>query len=291
MRLKHKVEYSAFIAFVKLFSALGLYRTRRSAYYLGYFLYYCIPIRKKVIISNLQNAFPNKTKDEIKKLTLKNYQNILITFFELMYIPSLKNEELLQSVTFENIDVFKEKTDKNVPVIMLTGHFGGWEFCMPALRLNLNKTFYILAQAQSNPLTSEFVMRAREVFGNKTILAGISVRQLYETLKNGGAVGVAGDQRGSFEGPRFTFFGRQTALHTGTAAIALKTKCAVVLTAFVRQSDFSYKVYFEDLSFENLPNDNDKKIYELTQRYITFLEKQVTLNPEQYFWMHKIWKY
>ena len=291
MRLKHKIEYSVFIIFVKLFSALGLYRTRRSAYYLGYFLYFVIPIRKQVIISNLKTAFPQKNDKEIKKLTLRNYQNILITFFELMYLPSLTNEELLRSVVFENINVMKEKIDKNIPVIMLTGHFGGWEFCLPALRINMNKTFYILAQAQSNPLISNFVMNAREIFGNKSILAGVSVRQLYETLKNGGAVGIAGDQRGSFEGPRFLFFNQPTALHTGTAAIALKTNCSVILTTFIRQNDYSYKVYFENLSFENLPDDNDKKINELTQRYITFLQKQVAQNPEQYFWMHKIWKY
>ncbi len=291
MRLKHKIEYSVFVFFVKLFSLLGLKWTRKSAFYLGYVLYFIIPIRKKIIISNLKSAFPNKNDNEIRKLTLQNYQNILITFFELMYIPSLSRDELLSSVTYDNLSVFKNKINQNIPVIMLTGHFGGWEFCMSALGLSLNKTFHILAQSQSNPLISEFVMHSREVFGNKTIIAGISVRHLYETLKNGGAVAVAGDQRGSFEGPRFSFFNKQTALHTGTAAIALKTKCAVVLTAFVRQKNYSYKIYTEDLSFDNLPENYDKKLYELTQRYITFIEKQVVKNPEQYFWMHKIWKY
>jgi KDO2-lipid IV(A) lauroyltransferase len=134
-------------------------------------------------------------------------------------------------------------------------------------------------------------MNARRKFGNKIILSGISVRKIYETIKNGEMIGVAGDQRGHYEGQRFIFFGNPTALYTGTASIALKMNCPVIMAAFERQKDFSYKMYLEELNFDNLPDDHEGKLRELTQRYISFLEKHIRKNPEQYFWMHKIWKY
>ena len=157
--------------------------------------------------------------------------------------------------------------------IFLTGHFGGWEFCLSPLSQKMGRPFHLLAQPQSNSLISDYVMKARKTFGNEIILSGISVRRLYENLLKGGLVAIAGDQRGSYEGPRFSFFGRPTALYTGTANISLKTNCLVLMTAFERQSDFSYKVHLEELSFNDLPESNEEKIRELTQRYISFLEK------------------
>lgn len=291
MLTKHKIEYLFFTAFVKLFRTIGLKRTRHSARYLAYILYYIVRLRKRVVIENLKTALPQKSEAEIKKFALQTYRNILITFFELMYLPNLKKEEVDSTIVIDNLDDVRAKTVNNSAVIFVTGHFGGWELCMSSLSLKIGKQLQLLAQAQSNPLISDWVMNARKTFGNEIILSGISVRRLYESIKNGGAVGIAGDQRGPFEGKRFTFFGRPTALHTGTAQIALKTKCPVIMVACQRQRDYSYKMYMEELSFENLPDDSEGKIRELTQRYISFLEKHIRKNPEQYFWMHKIWKY
>ena len=291
MRNKHKIEYFFFISFVKYFQYVGLNKTRRSANILGYILYYVIPIRKKVVKNNLNIAFPQKSKAEIKRLTLRTYQNTLITFFELMYLPFVSKKEIDESISVRDIELVKEKLCNNKPAIFLTGHFGGWEFCLASLSQKIGRPFQLLAQPQSNSLISDYVMKARKIFGNEIILSGISVRRLYENLKNGGIVGIAGDQRGSYEGPRFSFFGRSTALFTGAANISLKTNCLVIMTAFERQPDYSYKIHFEELNFNDLPDSNEEKIRELTQRYISFLEKHIKKNPEQYFWLHKLWKY
>ena len=291
MHIKHKIEYLFFISFVKYFQLVGLNKTRHSANILGYILYYLIPIRKKVVKNNLNIAFPQKPKAEIKRLALKTYQNILITFFELMYLPFVSKEEIDKSIIIQGIDNIKEKLSNNKSAIFLTGHFGGWEFCLSSLSQKIGRPFQLLAQPQSNSLVSDYVMKARKTFGNEIIFSGISVRKLYENLKDGGIVGMAGDQRGTYEGPRFFFFNRPTALFTGAANISLKTSCIVIMTAFERQSDYSYKVHLEELSFDSLPESNEDKIRELTQRYISFLEKYIRKNPEQYFWLHKLWKY
>ena len=124
MHIKHKVEYFFFISFVKYFQFVGLNKTRRSANILGYILYYLIPIRKKVVKNNLNTAFPNKSEAEIKRLTLKTYQNILITFFELMYLPFVSKKEIDESIIITNIDTIKEELSNNKSAIFLTGHFG-----------------------------------------------------------------------------------------------------------------------------------------------------------------------
>lgn len=289
--LKHRLEYLLFLIFVNVFKWLGLKRTRKLAKNLSYVLYYIIPLRKNIVFSNIKSAFLEKPDSEINSLTLLTYQNILITFFELMILPFLSASELKSSVTFENYELLEKASNDHKGIMLLTGHLGGWEFCPSAITIKLARKIFILAKAQSNPLTSNWVMNSRKSFGNEIILSGISVKNLYQKIKEGEIVIVGGDQRGNYEGPRFQFFNRSTALYLGAASIALKTKCPIIFTIFERQPDYSYKIYFEELDLRNLSDNYDKNVIEVTQRYISALEKYIIKNPAQYFWLHKLWKY
>ena len=288
---KNKIEFFLFKVAIKSFNSLGLVKTRRIALYLGWIFYHFIPIRKKVTIANLRMAFPEKSLKEIKKLTIRNYQNITITFFELLYLASMSKDEILEQVEFVGADLLTEKVSSNKGFLVLTGHLGNWEYLVTALALYIGKGLYLLAKPQRNPYITKWLLETREKFGSKIIELGVSVKAFYQALINNEILGAAGDQRGHKDNPRVLFFNQPTALYNGLEAIALRTESSVLLSACIRQSDFKYKCYMEELSFSDLPEKENDKVVELTQRYISFIEKYAKKTPEQYFWMHKIWKY
>jgi Kdo2-lipid IVA lauroyltransferase/acyltransferase len=123
------------------------------------------------------------------------------------------------------------------------------------------------------------------------IWLGPSIRHLVQVLKTGGVVGVAGDQRGPENNPRINYFGRPTSFYTGTATIIAKTNCNVVVGAALRQKNKNYLVYWERLDLESLTEDIDERVNAINQMYADFLEKIIRQYPEQYFWMHNLWKY
>lgn len=288
---KNKIEFFFFKLINKTLNKIGLKKTRKLAKLIGVVLYYLFPIRKSTVLQNLRIAFPEKTEKEIKKIAKKNYQNISITFCELLLIPSLKLHEVKDQVSFENLELIKSKINKGYGLIILTGHFGNWEILISSIVAYINAKYNVLVKPQRNHYITEWLKETRSIGNTNVIALGVSVKEIIKALKAGEVVLIAGDQRGPFEGNRFMFFNHPTSLYTGTASIALKTNCEVLLAAVERQKDYKYKVFVEELDFSNLPDDNEKKPLELTQRYISFLEKYVRKNPEQYFWMHKLWKY
>ncbi len=288
---KNKLEFFLFKIALGLFNALGLNITRRFASIIGVIIYYLIPIRKRTTIENLQKAFPDKSVREIKKIALENYRSITITFFELMCVPSISHEEMKRQVEFVNFDLLMKKLNEGKGLIIFTGHFGNWEFIMTSLAVTINYPINIMVKPQRNSLITEWLKSTRQHFGAKVIESGVSVKGILKALINKEIVGIAGDQRGHFDNPRFDFLNQPTALYTGAAAIALRTKSNVLLTANVRQKGGKYKCYMEELDFNDLPDNDEAKLKVLTQRYISFIGKYVRQNPEQYFWMHKIWKY
>lgn len=288
---KEKLEFLLFRFFSFIIKLLGLNFSRRLGKAIGTFAFYAIPIRKAVVIQNLATAFPNKSLVEIKKIAKKNYQNIFITFFEFMYVPFSSKEEIKKIGVIENSHKLLKLINEKKGVILFTAHFGSWEIGALLVSSILEIKIYELAKRQSNKFINEWLANAREVHGNKMIWVGPSIRHLIEVLKKGEIVGLLADQRGPIDSPRVKFFGKQTAFPIGSATIAARTNSNVVFIVAIRQEDFKYKIVYEILDDTTLSNDNELKAIEINQHYASFLEKIISEYPEQYFWMHKLWKY
>jgi KDO2-lipid IV(A) lauroyltransferase len=102
---------------------------------------------------------------------------------------------------------------------------------------------------------------------------------------------MVADQRGPSDGIRINFMGRKASVFAGPALLALKTGAPIMFGVTIRQPDFSYKLVIEVISTSDLPEEEELKIAELSQRHASVLEKYIRQFPEQWFWMHKRWKY
>lgn len=288
---KEKLEFYIFNIFSSVFKFFGLNFARKFGKFFGLITYYFFPIRKDVVIKNLSFAFPQKTTKEIKSLAKRNYQNIFITFFEFMISPFLTDEQIMNLSNHENADELKKITTNNKGTIFFTGHFGNWELGSFILKMVIDKPLYVLAKKQSNTFINNWLTKARESHGNKMIWLGPSIRHLIEILKNGGIVGIVADQRGAIDSPRINFFNRKTAFPIGSATIAAKLECNIAFVVLVRGIDYSYKFLFEILNQQTLSKELEQRAIEINQSYANFLERVISQNPEQYFWMHNLWKY
>ena len=126
---------------------------------------------------------------------------------------------------------------------------------------------------------------------NEVISLGISIRQIYKELKEKNIVAMVADQRGPSDGIRVNFFGRKVSIYPGPAVLSLKPDAPILYGITVRQKDFSYKTFMYEVDRNKLPEEEDAKIVELSQRHASYLEETIRKNPEQWLWMHKLWKY
>ncbi len=289
--LKEKVEFFFFNFFSFLIKLFGLKFARKIGKLVGTLAFYVLPIRKSIVIKNLSFAFPEKSKSEIEAIAKKNYQSIFITFFEFMYAPFSSKDEITKLGDFENLSFLNNLKENSKGTIFFTAHFGNWELGAIALGILINETIYVLAKKQSNSFVNNWLTKAREVHGNKMIWLGQSIRHLIEVLKKGGAVGILADQRGPIDSPRINFFGKPTAFPIGSAIIAAKTNPNIIFIAFIRKNDFTYEFVYELVETEKLSNEIDKRALKINQLYANFIERIVKQYPEQYFWMHNLWKY
>jgi len=289
--MKNIFEYILFLFFSKFFQLLGLNLSRKFSFLIAALFYYIIPIRKKTVLENLHNAFTDYDEKKVKNIAFGSYKSFAIALAEILYMPAMSKEEIIKQVDCSNPELIREKYEENNGVILLSAHFGNWEYIAISVAAQLNISFSVIIKPQRNPYVTNWMNKARTRWNNEIVPLGISIKQTYQTLKDKKIVAMVADQRGPEESIKVNFFGRNLSVHTGPAALSLKTGAPVLYGISVRQDDYSYKLVMSEISKENLPDSNEEKIKELSQRHMSYLEGYIRKYPEQWLWMHKRWKH
>lgn len=289
--MKNELEYFLFINLGRIFSLVGIKGARIFAKLLALFFYYVLKIRRTTVISNLRTAFPELPEQEIKTIALRNYKSFCLMLVELFFIKNSSKEKIIEAVDCEDLLNLHSQGRFAEGGFFLTAHYGNWEIGGISAGLQLNIEMNVLAKPQRNSLFFKWLNDVRESFGNKVIPLGTSVRDVYKAINEKKMVGVVGDQRGPIEGERVKFFGKDTAVFQGTASIALKKKVPIVTALLERQNDYTYKAIIEEIDYSKFQGTDQEIIHRINQEYMNILERQIRKKPEQWFWMHKIWKY
>jgi Kdo2-lipid IVA lauroyltransferase/acyltransferase len=285
------VEYILFIVLVFIIRILPLFLVRRIAVIVSYFLYYIIGYRRKVIKDNLEKAFPEKSPKELKKIALGSIRSFFISMFEFLWQPNLSKKKLLEICTFKNPEVYEKALNRNKGVILVTGHFGNWEYMGQAIATKYNKPFPAVAKAMHNKYVNKYVENCRRTFGNYPAYMDTGLKEFYKTLLSGGVVAMVADQSAPQESIYINFFGRPAATFQGPAVFTLKSRASLVFILAIRNKNYNYEIIFEEIDYSDIQQFNDENIFELTKRHVEILEKYIRMYPEQWLWSHKRWKH
>lgn len=289
--MKNSLEYILFISLSLFTRVIGLKLSRKFANVLAFIFFYLIRIRKEVVLENLTFAFPDYDKEKIKEIAYQNFKSICITLVEILSLPWIKKEQVNNILAFDNPDLLISKFKEGNGLIVLSGHFGNWEYVATLGACILNVKFNVVVKPQRNPYVDRWMNNYRTKWNNEVIPLGPSIRNVYSVLINKGILAMVADQRGPEDSIKLDFFGRKTSVYTGPAILSLKSNAPLIFGITIRQKDFSYKVHLTEISRDNLPEDYDEKVKVLSERILRHLEDLIRQYPEQWLWMHKRWKH
>lgn len=289
-KLSYFLEYLVFITFVRLFQFLGIQKTRKLTKVISLFVYYIIPLRKKIIRKNLQIAFPELKSNEINDLIKKIYFHNFLTFAELFLFEKLSEEQIKSLIKFDNPEIPTKIINDNLGAILLTAHFGNWELGAIAIALNIQRKLSIVYKKIRNPYIDAWLLKVRNRFNN-SIPLGISLKELILEIRNKSIIGLVADQRAPKDSKiSVKFFNTQITAYEGPATLAIKYNTPIYLVIAYRDQDFSYNCFFQQLVVDENSTET-QKIEFITQEYYTLLENIIKKYPEQWFWLHNRWKH
>ncbi len=289
--LKSFFEYLLFLPVNRLARALPYRGAGRLGAALGGFVWRCAGYRRGISLDNLTRAFPEKPHEEILAIARGAYRGYGRALMEMLWSGGAGKEELLATMTLDNPAVPLGALARGKGLILLSGHFGAWEFIVSSMSLRLGQPVVAIAQPQRNRFIDAVITANRNRFGSGTVTMHQSVREVMKLLQAGRIVGMLGDQSGPKESLFVEFFGRPAATHRGAAAFSLKYDAPIVMFFFIRQPDGTYRAVYEEVDRGGLTGTQEENIVELTRRHTAILERYIRAYPDHWLWMHKRWKH
>ncbi len=286
-----RIEYALFRLLEAILSRLPFGAARRVGTFLGLVAMEVFRFRRAVTLENLTHAFPELPRSEILRRARGAYRNYGTAIMELFWTGRATPEALVDKVHLRDPAIVLEACSRGTGLILLSAHFGSWEFLLSGVRLQFPRRFVAIVQRQANQYIDAFLDARRQRFDNLMIPMGPSVREVLRALRNGELLLMLGDQSGSKESIYVDFFGRPSATHRGAAAFSLKTGSPILMLFMIRQPDGRYEVVCEEVDRTGLHESTEENIVELTRRHTAILEKYIRLYPDHWLWMHKRWKH
>lgn len=251
-------------------------------------IYYIIPYRKKVVVKNIKNSFPNLTAKQHKEIAKKFYNYLTELLAEAIKNLSISEKQLRKRMTVKNPALMDELYAAGKDVLLVSSHFYNWEMLITAQGL----LFKHKAIGIGAPLTAKFwdkkINERRERFG-MTVVNANNYKQVLDSYKDQPtATLILGDQSPGKEENCFwtTFLHQQTAFFFGAEILANQTNSAVIYASIQRVKRGHYELVLKEISL----TPQKEEYGTITQNYIQTLEKDILNNPYAWLWSHKRWK-
>ncbi len=289
--MRFRLEYALAWCVVKAIGMLPRPLARAVGIVLGQLLYVLHGKLRRVGMRNLALAFPDKGKNERRRIVRGVFTSLGRQFAEVCLFPHYTPENVSQVVIYDGFENFDRASQLGKGVLFLTGHLGGWELSAFAHSLNGHPLRFVM-RPLDNPYLDRLVRHYRTLHGNIPILKDDPVRELLRAMKEGATVGILIDTNmlpphGIF----VDFFGIPAATASGLARIALRTDAAVV-PGFTLWDPVlrKYRLRFDPPVKLVHTNDNDADIVANTQLFTKVVEDFVRRYPDQWLWVHRRWK-
>ena len=251
-------------------------------------IYHVIGYRKKVVMDNLQIAFPEKTEKEKIKIAKKFYHNFIDSFIEVIKLVSA-GEAFLNKRFTADTKVLNQLYTSGKSSQLHLGHTFNWEWGQLVLSSLTPYKLLVVYMPISNHSFEKLFYRLRTRSGNVFLPANNMRNAMSPYLETQYLLGLVADQNPSNPDTAYwrEFFGRPTPFVSGPEKGARAGQLPVFFAYMVKPKRGVYHAVLE-LATKNaaeLPEG------ELTTRYVKYLEEVIRKNPDMWLWSHRRWKH
>lgn len=264
---------------------------------LGKFIYRYLPYRRRVILSNIEHVFGDKLNLAQKKhLAESFYSHLMTSIKEMIHLRFLNEKQLCERVDVIGHERLLAVAGEGKGVLVLTGHFGNWEFAPLGGILNFKEfggQFHFIRRTLGSKTLERILFRRYFNAGLNVIPKKDSLHQVVDVLEKNHAVVFVLDQHASLanrDGVAAEFFGKKAGTYRSLASLSRHTGVPVVPAAGYRLANGRHVLEFhEPIIWQDYPTTQES-IYRNTLAYNQALERIILQHPEQWLWLHKRWK-
>lgn len=263
----------------------------------GRILYTCLPYRKKIVMANINQVYGDRLPAPQKiHLAKAFYSHLATSVKEMIQLRFMSNQKLREKVEVRGYEQLMKIAAQGRGVLILTGHFGSWEFAPIGGIANFKQfkgQFHFIRRTLGSKTLERILFRRYYSAGLRVIAKKNSLQHVCDALEENHAVIFVLDQHAHIEnrdGVAVEFFGKKAGTYRSLASFSRHTGVPVIPAAGYRLENGQHVLeFYEPIPWQDY-GTTQESIYRNTLAYNQALERIIIEHPEQWLWVHKRWK-
>lgn len=251
-------------------------------------IYYIIGYRKMIVLNNLTIAFPQKTDKERKIIAKQFYRNLIDSFIENIKMISMSEKEFNRRCTMD-VGIANEVAARGLNIQVFSGHQMNWEYANWIIGKKLIIPWAALYMSIQNKALDRVYFKIRSRYKAVMIPAQQFKTKMHSVFRSQYSLGIVADQNPGNPGAAYWlyFFSKPVPFLLGPEKSAIRTKAAVIFINPIKKRRGYYHVESRLIT----ENAADLEKGELTRLYRDYLEEKISVQPDNYLWSHRRWKW
>lgn len=252
--------------------------------------YYIVGYRKKEALENLRNSFPEKSEEEIRKISKKFFSNFCDYLVEMLKAFTISETESRVRMQHLHQELFHEAKQEGKNIILLSGHIFNWEWFNALATIVPQQNSHPVYRKMSSKFWEEKIKMVRNRFNNKSLEANEVIKHIFRTPNDGNSIYMfVADQTPHFSHINYglKFLNQKTPAFIGYDKLSVKLDLIFIFCEMKKVKRGFYQV-----NYKRIYPDGDKFTeYEVVKKFHKLLENTIRKNPDNWLWSHRRWKY
>lgn len=251
--------------------------------------YHVVKYRRKLVMKNLRNSFPEKSTSELRAIEKAFYRNLCDYAVETLKLLTIDKQELIKRMHITNHEEIDACAKNNQSVIALASHQFNWEWLLVSANATYSLPVDFVYQTVKNKFFNDLTQAIRTRFGAYSIDRHHVAREFIKRKNITRVIATVADQYPGLKADkRITaqFLNQETEFFFGSNQMATMSQYKVIYLD-VRKIK---RGYYTCTSIPIAEPPYDKNDTHIIEDYIRAVEQSIRNHPDGWLWSHNRWK-
>lgn len=254
-----------------------------------FLIYHVARYRRKVVLENIRNSFPEKSEKEIKVISKKFFRNFCDYIVEMIKAFTISEVEATVRTQHINKNLFKEAKEEGKNIILLSGHIFNWEWFNALSTMVPQENSHPVYRRMNSKFWDDKIKLVRNRFNNESLEAHDVIKNILKTPNDGNSIYMfVADQTPHVDQVKYgiKFLNQRTPAFIGYDKLATRLDLIFIYCEMKKVKRGYYQI-----NYYRIYPDGEKFVqYEVVRKFHKLLENTIRKRPDNWLWSHRRWK-